>query len=56
MGSIISEVKLKIKCPNCGDPLFGHSVFDDYYQEEHITLCKKCKFTESYDETQERKK
>ncbi len=54
MGSIISELKLKIKCPKCGEPLFGHSVFDDYYQEEHTTLCKKCGFRESYDETHER--
>jgi len=51
MGSIHQEVKLKIKCPRCGEPLYGFSMFDDYNQEDHTTYCKKCNFTESFDET-----
>ena len=54
MGSIHQELKLKIRCPVCNENLFGFSMFDDYYQEEHITICKKCGFRETYDETQER--
>ncbi len=51
MGSIHSEVKLKIKCPECNENLYGLSCFDDYNQEDHTTYCKKCGFTESLDET-----
>lgn len=51
MGTIHSEVKLKIKCPKCNESLYGLSCFDDYYQDDHITVCKSCGFTESYDET-----
>ena len=52
MGSIISKVKLKIKCPQCGELIFGHSTFYDYYQEEHTTRCEKCGFNETYEMTQ----
>lgn len=54
MGSIISELKLKIKCPNCKESLYGFSMFDDYNQEDHTTHCKKCGFRESYNETHTR--
>lgn len=54
MGTIRSELKLKIKCPWCGEFLFGLSVFDDYYQEEHTTYCKKCNFRESFEKTRNR--
>lgn len=54
MGTIISEVRLKIKCPKCREPLYGHSMFDDYNQEDHTTYCKKCGFRETFDETQRR--
>jgi len=54
MGSIHQELKLKIKCPKCNENLFGFSMFDDYNQADHTTICKKCGFREKFNETQER--
>jgi hypothetical protein len=54
MSSIHSNIKLKIKCPECNENLYGYSFWDDFLEEEHFTYCKKCCFRETHDETIER--